>query len=84
MSGDHYICTTTQTIQPLRVARYMHQSAIIKGKNNSWSLFVAGGKAGSRSWLNSAEILDLAPYFKPNPEKIDSEGNTTIAPSAWI
>ena len=83
MKGDHYICTTEQTIQPLRAARYMHQSAIIKGKNNSWSLLVAGGKSGSRSWLNSVEILDLAPYFKPSQQATDSQGNSTTAHSAW-
>lgn len=83
--GDYYLCTIAQTIQPLRTARYMHQSAVIKGgKNNSWNLLIVGGKAGSRSWLNSVEMLDLSPYFRPGQVKTASDGSTSAVQSEWI
>ena len=45
---------------------------------------MAGGKAGARSWLNSVEILDLAPYFRPGQVRTDAEGKTTAVTSEWI
>ena len=63
---ENYVCNIVQTLPSMSTARYMHQSAVIKGgKNNTWNLFIVGGKAGSRSWLNSVEMLDLSPYFRP-------------------
>ena len=49
----------------MKTGRYFHQSAIIKGKNNQWSLLIAGGKVQSKDWLSTVEILDLSPYFRP-------------------
>ena len=62
----------------------MHQSAIIKGKNNAWHLLVAGGKAGARSWLSTVEMLDLSPYFRPGQVKTAEDGTTTAVQSEWI
>ena len=81
---ENYTCSVAQELPLMSTARYMHQSVIIKGKNNSWSLLVAGGKAGNRNWLNSVEILDLSPYFRPGQVKTDEEGKTQPVTSEWI
>ena len=62
---DSFICSVNQVLPQMGAQRYFHQSAIIKGRNNRWCLLVAGGKSESKSWLNSVEVLDLSPYFRP-------------------
>ena len=81
---ENYMCNVVQTLPLMSTARYMHQSAIIKGKNNAWHLLVAGGKAGARSWLNTVEMLDLSPYFRPGQVKTAEDGTTTAVQSEWI
>lgn len=62
---DEYSASVSCHLHPLTIQRACHQSAIAKGKNGSWSLFVLGGKADKDNWLSSVEVLDLLPYFRP-------------------
>lgn len=41
----------------------MHQSCIVKAKGGHWHLLSIGGKADTKTWLNSVEAIDLTPYF---------------------
>ena len=64
-------------------ARFMHQAVIAKGKTGSWSLFVAGGKSGPRSWENTVWSLDLLPYFKTGLKRTAEDGTMEALTSEW-
>jgi len=35
----------------------------VKAKGGHWHLLSIGGKADTKTWLNSVEAIDLTPYF---------------------
>jgi hypothetical protein len=80
---ENYVCSLVAQLPDLTSPRFMHQAAIVRGKSNSWSLLVVGGKSSPRSWLKSVEMLDLLPYFKQGLMAKDAEGNLKKMTSSW-
>lgn len=66
----------------LTTARFMHQATIIRA-NDSWTLFVAGGKTQD-GWLNTTESLDLTPYFKRGLTTTTKDGMVATLTSNWV
>jgi len=60
----------------------MHQATIIRA-NDSWTLFVAGGKTKD-AWLASTESLDLTPYFKRGLTTTNKDGIVKPLTSEWV
>ena len=80
---DNYICSLVGYLPELTSDRYMHQSAIVRGKSGSWNLLIMGGKDSNRSWLKSVETLDLLPYFKTGVMKKNEDGTVEKMTSTW-
>jgi len=80
---ENYVCNLVAQMPDLPTPRFMHQAALVRGKNNSWSLLVVGGKSQARNWLKSVEILDLLPYFKSGLVSKDESGNLVKMTSSW-
>ena len=80
---DNYVCSLVGYLPELTSDRYMHQSAIVKGKTGSWNLLIVGGKNSNRKWLQTVETLDLLPYFKTGVMKKNADGTVEKMTSSW-
>ena len=75
---QNYVCNMVAYLPDLTVPRFMHQACIIKGKSNSWTLLVVGGKSQTNNWLRSVESLDLLPFFKTGLMEKAADGLSLI------
>jgi len=76
-------CTFIQFLPTMHVARYMHQSCIVRGVSGYWSLLLLGGKATQSTWQNEVEQLDLYPTFHPDKKRKNAQGKYEDVVSNW-